>query len=332
MAKLLRVIRLVRMFRELRLMMSSIFGSLKSLFWAIIVIIAISFVLGVFFLQMLTQYVESEKDKGESWDAKRFADIEKHWGSLEKSIVTLYASCTGGVSWIELVEELGSTERLLYWLFLLYVAFFMFVIANTLTSLLLESTIQNATRDQQSVMQDAIAKKEQYIRQIEGIFKHLDSDKSSEVSIEEVRQHLTDPQMIAFMSNLEIDYSDVEDFFAILTSGGGSGVDIDTFVSGCMKLRGQARSVDLVSLIVQHKRAWKEHQQLARSVQDQHGDIRNILGEISQALGLASREPKEENYVDETETIQRPLFARRQDRRRGIVRTEAILPEVFQGG
>eukprot|EP00927_Polykrikos_kofoidii_P052326 TRINITY_DN4610_c0_g1_i1.p1 TRINITY_DN4610_c0_g1~~TRINITY_DN4610_c0_g1_i1.p1 ORF type:complete len:683 (-),score=121.96 TRINITY_DN4610_c0_g1_i1:20-1960(-) len=286
--RLLRVIRYARMFRELRLMLISIIGSLRSLFWAIVVILGSSFVLGVIFLQGLTHFIRNnEYDKANEDDQMEINAIERRWGSVRASVVTLYASCTGGVSWMDLVEELEDKNVWLYWLFLLYVAFFMFVIANTLTSLLLEATIQNANKDQQEVLVNAMAKKHQYIKQIQGLFKHLDSDKSSQVSMEEVRRHLEDPMMIAFMSNLGIDSSDVSDFFAILTSEGGhTGVDIDTFVSGCMKLRGQARSVDLVSLSVQQKRAWKEHRQLASNLQNQTRDLRNMLGQLSQGLGL----------------------------------------------
>merc|ERR1712217_592270 len=61
--------------------------------------------------------------------------------------------------------------------------------------------------------------------------------------------------MHAFAKSLEIDITDAKQFFLILSGNGRRTVDIETFVVGCIKLKGTAKSMDLMDLMYSHKRA-----------------------------------------------------------------------------
>merc|ERR1719265_1268164 len=64
--------------------------------------------------------------------------------------------------------------------------------------------------------------------------------------------------MHAFAQSLEIDTSDTKQFFCILSDHGKRTVDIETFVVGCIKLKGQAKSMDLMDLVYAHRQAVAE--------------------------------------------------------------------------
>ncbi len=56
---------------------------------------------------------------------------------------------------------------------------------------------------------------------------------------------MDDPEMLAFTAELELEAPDVKQFFNVLAAGGKRTVDLEAFVVGCIKLRGNAKSIDM---------------------------------------------------------------------------------------
>jgi len=82
----------------------------------------------------------------------------------------------------------------------------------------------------------------------------MQKDDNGNVSVEEFRSHMEDERMLAFAARLDVETSDILQFFIALTGHGKSGLDIDMFVLGCIKLRGSAKSVDLMHCLMQQQR------------------------------------------------------------------------------
>merc|ERR1719181_519984 len=111
----------------------------------------------------------------------------------------------------------------------------------------------NSERDQQMVIQLEMERKQHYIDKLQAFYDTLDENRDGEVCYEEFCRHVETPQMQAFASSLEIDTSDAKQFFCILSDHGKRQVDIETFVVGCIKLKGQAKSMDLMDLVYAHR-------------------------------------------------------------------------------
>mmetsp|Transcript_138944 Transcript_138944/g.245223 ORF Transcript_138944/g.245223 Transcript_138944/m.245223 type:complete len:753 (-) Transcript_138944:36-2294(-) len=242
MMKLLRIFRILRMFRELRLILNSIVGSMRSMIWSVLLIIIITYVIGIVFLQAGTVMLM------EGTSTSTMAGIYKYWGSLLDSMHSLYVSTTGGVDWVEVARTLEPMGPIYYMLFLLYIAFFLFVVMNTLTSLFVETAMKNAEQDHHNVIQDEMKRKNEYISKIRRLYERIAKGQRAELTQADFEKVLQDSEMLAFMQSVEIDTMDCEQFFNILSCGGTQGVDIETFVVGCMKLRGMARSMDLMAV------------------------------------------------------------------------------------
>merc|ERR1712151_1418373 len=131
---------------------------------------------------------------------------------------TLYMATTNGISWEVPAEHLGSVGMIYFLLFLVYVAFFLFVICNTLTSLFVEATIVNANKDEKMVIQLELERKQEYVKRLQIFFDTIDDDASGEVTFEEFEKHVDDPNMVAFASSLEIEMDDAKQFFRILSA------------------------------------------------------------------------------------------------------------------
>jgi len=271
MLKLLRVVRIMRTYKELRLIISAVTGCLKSMLWAVLLIFVITFVVGVFFLQATTTFI---MDNGV--DSSVFEDLLAHWGSVQQAMLSLYMASTSGDSWRTIAQPLSHIGVPFYLLFLFYIAFFIFVVTNTLTSLFLEATIANAEKDQEMVVHEELKKKGQFIRKLQQFFNTMDNDGSGVIS--EAEFNMEDPELIAFASSLDIDVMDMAQFFSLLSNNGQDPVDIETFVVGCIKLRGPAKSLDLQFLLYLCKRLATDVHELCVACQEIRATTKLAVG------------------------------------------------------
>ena len=162
-----------------------------------------------------------------------------------------------------------------------FIAFYFFVVVNAVTSYFVESARQHGERDQEHVVHRQVQRKREYEAKLETLFAEMDDDGSGDVSLEEFLKHLREPTMLAFAQSLDLDATDLEQFFSILSVNGKRPVDLETFVMGCIKLRGMARSVDLIDMLLSQKTAIAEMHKAQRLNECHHRKTENMLHQIS---------------------------------------------------
>jgi len=152
---------------------------------------------------------------------------------------TLFKVSTGGLSWGEVSDPL---------------------ILNAVTAVFVSSTEEYASKDSDSMLNGQLLRKEQYVKQIFSLYQEMVGDRSGEgeVSKSVFMKYIHDPRMISFASSLEIDNTDFEQFLDVLSSKGEHGIDLDTFVDGCIRLRGAAKSMDVYDLLIHQQSLAKE--------------------------------------------------------------------------
>mmetsp|Transcript_43582 Transcript_43582/g.83667 ORF Transcript_43582/g.83667 Transcript_43582/m.83667 type:complete len:192 (-) Transcript_43582:63-638(-) len=171
---------------------------------------------------------------------------------------TLFKVSTGGVSWGEVSDPLLLFGWQTFSIFLLYIALFMFVMANAVTAIFVSSVEEYASKDAQAMIYDQLAAKKEYMNQICSVFEEMDIDDSGEVVRTEFLKFMEDARMIKFAGSLDIDAMDLNQCFDVLSCGGEDPVDLDTFVDGCIRLRGTARSIDVLDMLIHQKQLTHE--------------------------------------------------------------------------
>lgn len=283
MLKLLRILRIVRAFRELRLVMNSILGSMKSMIWSVVFVVTIMFMFGICFVQATAQYlIENHDDEATS---QLRAKALHYWGSIALSIRSLWTATTGGDDWQVMASVLQEMGVLYYLLFVSYVGFFLFVVTNVLTSLFIDAAVQYAERDQHQVIQAQLAQKKQYSQRIIQLYKQMDRDQDGQISQEEFNSNIKDERLTAFAASLDIDTVDLQQFFAILSSGGTRKVDLDTFVVGCIKLRGSAKAMDLIELMLRQRSEEEKAQGFRKFCQEEIKSVNVKLSTLANSVG-----------------------------------------------
>ena len=109
--KVVRVFRVVKFFRSLRTLVQSLMGTMKSLFWAMILLALIIYIFSILFTDAVIDYVR-ESGVVELNDTV----LEQSFGTLYESYLTLFRSISNGVTWGEPASALSRIpEGRLVW-------------------------------------------------------------------------------------------------------------------------------------------------------------------------------------------------------------------------
>jgi len=247
-AKMLRVIRLMRSMRELRLLLHAILGSLRSMLWSIVLIALVLYTFATIFVQSCASAALSE-----GLDASTMSGIRAFWSSIGHGMISLFMSATGGESWARIAQPLRDTSSFFYLVFILYLLVFHFVLLNIITSVFIEACLDNANKDTLGIIQAEMEQKEHYMAVLEVLFEEMDANKDGIISLDEFTDRMDDPQMQAFVSSLGIQIDDAGYVFRLLSSHGTNKVDLVIFVEGCIKMKGNALSIDLQDLLIRKR-------------------------------------------------------------------------------
>jgi hypothetical protein len=256
--RILRILRLVRIvkvlrtmgtFRELRLMISAIAKGSFCLVWVIGVLGAAFYIFGVSLTQGANDVCPGLKfEEGVPHDSKLLCET---FGTLGKSILTLYAAMSGGISWLDLHYALIPLGPVYVIIFLFYTIFSIFAIANIITGIFVDSAMQSSISDHESVIENQKREMEEYVQSIYQVFMDLDLDSSGTIAVREFEQVVKSDKMAAYFHALGLEITDVKSLFALMDRDRTGAIDIEEFLMGCLRLKGEARSLDLAKLSLQ---------------------------------------------------------------------------------
>eukprot|EP00929_Paragymnodinium_shiwhaense_P006953 TRINITY_DN11090_c0_g1_i1.p1 TRINITY_DN11090_c0_g1~~TRINITY_DN11090_c0_g1_i1.p1 ORF type:complete len:508 (-),score=108.52 TRINITY_DN11090_c0_g1_i1:149-1672(-) len=241
----LRVARLIRFVRALRTLVYSIVCTLKTVFWAMILLLLIIYVFGLLFVQALADHkeaigLENHDQLGD--------DLIMFWGSLPDAMITLYKTIAGGLSWHDAVYPLREVGFIWVSLFLVYTAFTILAVMNVITGVFCESAIESAKQDQEAVIQQRLQNKKAYTEKLKLLFNTIDDDGSNQITVEEFFEYFENEQAQAFFEYMGIEIADAREVINLVDQDGSGSVDIEEFVVGCLRLRGPARAIDVAQV------------------------------------------------------------------------------------
>lgn len=243
MVRVLRIIRVVRLFPELRLMVCSILLSLSSLAWALVLLIMLMCWFSILLLHGVTHYLRYGND------TQVVNELQYWYGSDMDTMFTLLLAISGGVDWNELVVPLNAISPFYKVVFSFYVVFVWIGVLNVLTSVFVERAREASSLDRDLVIQAEMRQNAAFIREMREIFENADADGTGSISWSKFKEYMQHEQVQAYFATQELDTSEAHELFRLLAAGDSNTVDIEEFVMGCMRLKGQAKSADVAILL-----------------------------------------------------------------------------------
>lgn len=239
----LRLVRTFRQFHEFQKMAYALMSCLKTLACSLTLLIFVMF----FFAVGLTQAC-ADVDARE-----KHPDLNLRFGDLASTSYTLFVSVSDGMSWDMAFTPLWQTGYRSAIAFIVYIVIVAFGVLNVVTSIFVESVIRSAQMYKELLVRDKEVEKDTAIQHVKAVFRQVDEDGSGAVSQDEIEHFLSEPSLRRYMEALDIDVQDTRLLFHLLDRDGSGLIGLDEFCDGCLRLKGNAKSIDVHTLIYQIK-------------------------------------------------------------------------------
>ncbi|CAE6942521.1 CACNA1H [Symbiodinium sp. KB8] len=242
-AKTVRLLHIFRFILALRMLVTSIINTLKSLLWALILLILIIYVFAVLFAQAVASYLAD----GPVSDLEEQTLI-RYYGSLWTTMLHLFMSISGGISWVELINPLEQISLAWVLLFLFFISFTYFAVLNVVTAVFCQSAIEGAQNDHAAKVQSVLADKQAHLEKVRTLFSKFGAD-DGVITFGIFEDKINSPAVKEYFATLGLEVYDAWSFFKMLDVDGGGAVEIEEFLLGCLRLRGQATAMDVAKVM-----------------------------------------------------------------------------------
>jgi len=294
--RVLKVVRLMRVFRfvlALRSLISSIAETLKSLFWALCLLGVIIYVFAVLFTQAVNDHLRDPEatplPEREREMAVRF------FPSLGDTMLSLFESIANGVSWNEVLAPLKLISPVWVFVYLFYIFFTYFTVMNVVTAVFCQAAVESAQNDHAAMVHAVLKNKKAHLEKLKNLFSNLEGGKSGFITFKMLEERMNDAKVRAYFEVLGLDIHDAWTFFKQLDGEKRGEVTTEDFLMGCLRLRGQARAIDMGKVI--HDQAWmirthsKFQVHIAKEFRKLRQEFRDLVSKPSKHAAL-SRSPK----------------------------------------
>jgi hypothetical protein len=283
-SKVFRIFRALKFISELRLMLDCLLGCFLQLFWAVVLITFLICLFSIFFVQGFTVYMDDDLRGTDISDFER-SDVIRKFGSVTSGMDSLFQAASGGRDWCEYYELIERVGGLYRFAFLFYVMFMMISVMNIVTSIFVDRAMKLAkpTEDQ------LVAEKERenlddekwLIKMLEDL--KIDADCDGNVNYDELKTCMSDVKIREHFDARGISFEDTHMFYQMLvmanqtTCSSRRGIDLKSFITGAIRLKGPASNVDLHTLAFEVKLMHRAHRDLHVLCQEQFNKFDNRL-------------------------------------------------------
>merc|ERR1719203_497471 len=237
--RLLRLARAVRMrpeFKEMWALLKGVAESGETLFWTYVMIFCVLY----FFAIMATSLI----GKAENFTEDELA--QEHFGDVLLSMMTLFQVMTLD-SWTSIMRPLMSRQPLVVLFFIIFISIAEFVLMNLITAVIVEHAFADSKNEQNELAKEMEGEMEKELQELQYLFNRIDVDGNNRLTRVEFSKAMRSKKVRAKLQKLDIVSKDIDELWEILDDGDGE-LDAQEFVNGIRRLRGEARSKDILRL------------------------------------------------------------------------------------
>lgn len=243
--RLVRLIRIYPFFHELRMMVESCLNSLKLFLWLMMVLMLFTYIFGIFMTTGTCTYLSDGQRRFDRVLDADSANLQSFWGTVDRSMLSLFQTITGGRDWYEFYDHLLMLDVTKRWIYLLYISFAIFAVCNVVAAVFVESAMQSSAHDRELLIREQLRDSQAYQDKMLGVFEEMDSDGTGTITMDEFLTHLDDDRVIAYFNSMKLDVTDATALFKLLDVDRSGSVEIHEFIDGCQRLKGESRTLDM---------------------------------------------------------------------------------------
>jgi len=280
-SRLSRLTRMVRLIPELKSMVYLIFASMGSFLWTLVLMMLVVFCMAVYLTELASDMVQ----RGDIIEAD-LARVEIFWGSIPKSVLTLYMSITGGDDWRTVVNVFWKSDDEFIYVttaisFVVFIAFTTLVMLNLVTGVFVEGAQRIIREDLDAELMNMAAT----------VFIEADCDHSKSITADEWNEQLYMGHLDDYIRAVGVSRAEATQLFQLLDQDDSGEVTIVEFVRGCLRLRGAAKAMDVAGAFHHMKKA-------IRNIEEQ---LAEINGKVQSQAAGAHIQPLHDRSISPSE-------------------------------
>jgi len=229
--------------------------------------------------------------------ASRITDKDKHkileqFGSVQLALLSLFQGISGGQDWSEFYTTVNHAGPMISAVFIVYMLFIWLSVTNIITSLFVDKATKLAKPDLEDLLLEKRQEDVTQAAELTELFLSMDENRSGTLTFDEFDRSMKDIRITSFfdINGLSINHASL--FFKMLASLTESHqIHLDTFVSGCLRMKGMASNIDVITLLYQ-----------TRLIADQMSayfyETRNEFKELLQDVKSRATGTEFENSID----------------------------------
>lgn len=247
MVRLVRVLRLLRVVRfcsELRIMVNGIAGSMKTLFWAMLLLGILMFIFGVTFMQLAYNHLRNTGIDIES------SGLVTYYGTIGRSMLTLFMAISGGVDWRDAVAPLSAMSWIIDYFMGIYVFFTVFCFINVVTGIFVDNAKELGEQETLHQRAGQYLRRQRWVKEVVNLFAKMDVSSEGDLSYEEFMAEIKDERVQDCFRHLGINVENhtADELFELFDFDDDGKIDPFSFEQAIRQFHGTARSIDVYKI------------------------------------------------------------------------------------
>jgi hypothetical protein len=274
--RIVRVVRLLRIFKELWLLVNGFIQALRVLGWILILISMIIYCAAIFATLAVGEECEEYGDV--------FVRCEDFFGGVFKSMFTLFQMLTLESWAMSVARPVMTRQPAMTGFFVVFLFLTAYGIMNILIGVVCENTLAAAAQNEKKRSRLKNREVQRNFITLREVFLSGDSDGDGFITLEELEICLQRPDVEEKLSSLDLPRSQAHELFSILDVDLSGQIDVEEFINGILKIKGDCRPKDLMGLIMNQKHMMRRLEGVERLLEG-YEPLLNAVPSLVKALG-----------------------------------------------
>jgi len=231
-------------------------------------------------------------------------EVQQWFGTVYRSMYTLFMIMTLA-NWPLVVDVVAKQFPAIEWIVLVYISITTYTLLSIVTATLSERMIAAVQTDSDRRRDEMESDRQRFITEMGELFEECDQLSEDGLVTEEefasvlydeekgVLKHLAALGIAGQEGQLDVTEDELMRLFKLVmkeTDDGQHGVDIDGFVAGFTRLKGAAKSSDLLTTEMECKSIFKKVSRMETDVKEFQHDMKQVRQDVKEMLHLLKRE------------------------------------------
>jgi len=274
--RVVRVVSRVKIFHEVWLLLRGLTGSMRVLFWTVVVIFFITYMFAVFGVVLISVKIKDTYDaevlrtQAPAPDYATFSscgaavgtalELRSAHNNLDQ--LRILHNNTLGIwqwmftlvqvltldSWMSIARPMQKYVPWSWAFFYLYIAIAVFVLMNLVTAIIVENALKSSQKDADEVLAEKDREKKGALKRCKRLFHLIDEDGNGSLTLEEFTNAFKDPALKKQLEVLDIHEEDAKDVFKVMDTGDGV-LELEEFFEGITRMQGPAQAKDMFRVL-----------------------------------------------------------------------------------